>query len=57
MPSPVRPYPLFDADNHPHPEGLAEPVRSSNMLDERTTLAEADKAKVMGGNLARLIAA
>jgi len=47
---------LFGSD-YPHPEGLAEPVRYIDVLNERTTLAEEDKAKVMGGNLARLIAA
>ena len=43
--------------HHPAPRGLAEPVRYIDVLNERTTLAEEDKAKVMGGNLARLIAA
>ncbi len=47
---------LFGSD-YPHPEGLAQPVRYIDVLNERTTLTEEDKAKVMGGNLARLIAA
>jgi predicted TIM-barrel fold metal-dependent hydrolase len=47
---------LFGSD-YPHPEGLAEPVRYIDVLNERTKLTEEQKAKVMGGNLARLIAA
>jgi predicted TIM-barrel fold metal-dependent hydrolase len=47
---------LFGSD-YPHPEGLAEPVRYIDVLNERTKLGEEDKAKIMGGNLARLIAA
>jgi predicted TIM-barrel fold metal-dependent hydrolase len=47
---------LFGSD-YPHPEGLAEPARYIDVLTERTTLSEEDKAKIMGGNLARLIAA
>jgi predicted TIM-barrel fold metal-dependent hydrolase len=42
---------LFGSD-WPHPEGLADPVR---YVDELTKFDEADKAKVMGGNLARLV--
>jgi predicted TIM-barrel fold metal-dependent hydrolase len=47
---------LFGSD-YPHPEGLAEPVRYIDVLNERTKLTEEEKAKVMGGNLARLMAA
>jgi len=47
---------LFGSD-YPHPEGLAEPARYIDVLTERTKLSEEDKAKIMGGNLARLIAA
>ena len=47
---------LFGSD-WPHPEGLAEPARYIDVLTERTKLSEEDKAKIMGGNLARLIAA
>jgi predicted TIM-barrel fold metal-dependent hydrolase len=47
---------LFGSD-YPHPEGLAEPTRYIDVLNERTKLTEDEKAKVMGGNLARLIAA
>jgi predicted TIM-barrel fold metal-dependent hydrolase len=42
---------LFGSD-WPHPEGLADPVR---YVDELTKFDEAAKAKVMGGNLARLV--
>ena len=44
---------LFGSD-YPHPEGLADPV---SYVDVLTKLDEADKKKIMGGNLARLIAA
>jgi predicted TIM-barrel fold metal-dependent hydrolase len=47
---------LFGSD-YPHPEGLAEPTRYVDVLNERTKLTDEEKAKVMGGNLARLIAA
>jgi len=47
---------LFGSD-YPHPEGLAEPARYIDVLTERTKLSEQEKAKIMGGNLARLIAA
>ncbi|GHB60368.1 amidohydrolase [Streptomyces umbrinus] len=43
---------LFGSD-YPHPEGLADPV---TYVDFLTKLDDADKAKVMGGNLARLMA-
>ena len=42
---------LFGSD-YPHPEGLADPVRYVDVL---TKLDESDKAKIMGGNLARLV--
>jgi predicted TIM-barrel fold metal-dependent hydrolase len=42
---------LFGSD-YPHPEGLADPV---TYVDHLSKLSEEDKAKVMGGNLARLI--
>jgi predicted TIM-barrel fold metal-dependent hydrolase len=44
---------LFGSD-WPHPEGLADPIR---YVDELTKLTEPDQAKIMGGNLARLVAA
>jgi predicted TIM-barrel fold metal-dependent hydrolase len=47
---------LFGSD-YPHPEGLAEPARYIDVLNERTKLTEDEKAKIMGGNLARLVAA
>ncbi|MGD6749599.1 amidohydrolase family protein [Streptomyces sp. BH105] len=43
---------LFGSD-YPHPEGLADPVSYVDFLGK---LDETDKAKVMGGNLARLMA-
>ena len=46
---------LFGSD-YPHPEGLAQPSRYIEVLNERTKLSEDDKAKIMGGNLARLVA-
>jgi predicted TIM-barrel fold metal-dependent hydrolase len=42
---------LFGSD-WPHPEGLADPV---SYVDVLTKMDETDKAKVMGGNLARLV--
>ncbi|MFF3567289.1 amidohydrolase family protein [Nocardia jiangxiensis] len=42
---------LFGSD-YPHPEGLAEPTHFADMLGH---LPEADQAKIMGGNLARLL--
>jgi predicted TIM-barrel fold metal-dependent hydrolase len=42
---------LFGSD-YPHPEGLADPI---TYVDELKNLSEEDKAKIMGGNLARLI--
>jgi predicted TIM-barrel fold metal-dependent hydrolase len=42
---------LFGSD-YPHPEGLADPV---SYVDVLTKLDEADKKKIMGGNLARLV--
>ena len=44
---------LFGSD-YPHPEGLADPV---TYVDALKNMTEADQAKIMGGNLARLIAA
>lgn len=44
---------LFGSD-YPHPEGLAEPTSYVDFLEG---LPETDKAKIMGGNLSRLIAA
>ncbi|MGI8329460.1 amidohydrolase family protein [Actinomadura scrupuli] len=43
---------LFGSD-YPHPEGLADPV---SYVDALGKLSEEDQAKIMGGNLARLIA-
>jgi predicted TIM-barrel fold metal-dependent hydrolase len=42
---------LFGSD-YPHPEGLADPV---SYVDALTKLSEEDQAKIMGGNLARLV--
>jgi len=42
---------LFGSD-YPHPEGLADPI---TYVDELKNLSEDDKAKIMGGNMARLI--
>ncbi|MGF7235257.1 MAG: amidohydrolase family protein [Frankia sp.] len=42
---------LFGSD-YPHPEGLADPL---SYIDELENLSEEDKAKIMGGNLSRLI--
>jgi predicted TIM-barrel fold metal-dependent hydrolase len=42
---------LFGSD-YPHPEGLADPVR---FAEELSALPSADVAKVMGGNLGRLM--
>jgi predicted TIM-barrel fold metal-dependent hydrolase len=42
---------LFGSD-YPHPEGLAHPA---NYLDAIKTLSDADQAKIMGGNLSRLL--
>lgn len=42
---------LFGSD-YPHPEGLYDPI---TFVDELEGLPEEDKAKVMGGNLARLM--
>jgi predicted TIM-barrel fold metal-dependent hydrolase len=42
---------VFGSD-YPHPEGLFDPV---TWVDELDGLPEEDKAKVMGGNLARLV--
>ncbi len=42
---------LFGSD-YPHPEGLADPI---SFVDELDGLSTGDVAKVMGGNLARLM--
>jgi len=42
---------LFGSD-YPHPEGLAEPTHFADGLGH---LSQEDKAKIMGGNLARLV--
>ncbi|GAA4810793.1 amidohydrolase family protein [Streptomyces ziwulingensis] len=42
---------LFGSD-YPHPEGLADPV---SYIDALQGMNESDQAKIMGGNLARLI--
>jgi predicted TIM-barrel fold metal-dependent hydrolase len=42
---------LYGSD-YPHPEGLSHP---HNYLDAIKTLSQADQAKIMGGNLSRLI--
>lgn len=47
---------LFGSD-YPHPEGLAEPTSYIDDLMKSTDLSVEDQAKIMGGNLARLIAA
>ncbi|SEG85114.1 Predicted metal-dependent hydrolase, TIM-barrel fold [Thermomonospora echinospora] len=44
---------LFGSD-YPHPEGLADPVTYIDEL-ERVGLGQAEQAKVMGGNMARLM--
>jgi predicted TIM-barrel fold metal-dependent hydrolase len=42
---------LFGSD-YPHPEGMADPL---SFVDELQALSHADVAKVMGGNLNRLM--
>ena len=42
---------IFGSD-YPHPEGMADPL---SFVDELPDFSEQDKAKIMGGNLARLI--
>jgi predicted TIM-barrel fold metal-dependent hydrolase len=42
---------VFGSD-YPHPEGLADPL---DYVDDLAGLAEDDIAKIMGGNLARLM--
>ena len=41
----------FGSD-YPHPEGMSDPI---SFVDELEGLPEEDQAKVMGGNLARLM--
>ncbi len=43
---------LYGSD-FPHPEGMADPLSYSELVD--STMSEEDAAKVMGGNLARLL--
>ena len=47
----------LNGSDYPHPEGLAQPARYADVLDERTSLTQEEKALIMGGNLARLMAA
>ena len=42
---------IFGSD-YPHPEGMADPI---TFVDELTSLPHDDVAKIMGGNLARLM--
>jgi predicted TIM-barrel fold metal-dependent hydrolase len=42
---------VFGSD-YPHPEGLFDPV---TWVDELEGLPEADQAKIMGGNLGKLM--
>ena len=42
---------LFGSD-YPHPEGISDPI---SFVDQLDGLPDTDKAKVMGGNLSRLI--
>lgn len=42
---------IFGSD-YPHPEGLADPI---SYVDELTEFDDADIAKIMGGNLARIL--
>jgi predicted TIM-barrel fold metal-dependent hydrolase len=42
---------LFGSD-YPHPEGMSDPI---SFVDELAALPEEDVAKIMGGNLARLL--
>jgi predicted TIM-barrel fold metal-dependent hydrolase len=42
---------LFGSD-YPHPEGMADPI---SFVDDLDGLPAADVAKVMGGNLSRLM--
>ncbi len=44
---------LFGSD-YPHPEGLADPA---SFIDDLAGIGEADQAKIMGGNMARLVTA
>jgi predicted TIM-barrel fold metal-dependent hydrolase len=42
---------LFGSD-YPHPEGMSDPI---SFVDDLTEFSQADVAKIMGGNLARLM--
>ena len=42
---------IFGSD-YPHPEGMADPI---TFVDEPRGSAEEDQAKIMGGNLARVM--
>ncbi|MFC5752433.1 amidohydrolase family protein [Actinomadura rugatobispora] len=42
---------LFGSD-YPHPEGKADPI---TFVDDLASFTEEAKAKIMGGNLSRLI--
>jgi predicted TIM-barrel fold metal-dependent hydrolase len=42
---------VFGSD-YPHPEGMADPT---SFVEELGTLSEEDKAKIMGGNLSKLM--
>jgi len=44
---------VFGSD-YPHPEGMADPI---SFVDEIADISPEDQAKVMGGNLARIMAA
>ena len=42
---------VFGSD-YPHPEGMYDPI---TFVDELEGISQADQAKVMGGNLARIM--
>jgi predicted TIM-barrel fold metal-dependent hydrolase len=42
---------VFGSD-YPHPEGMYDPI---SFVDQLEKLSPADKAKVMGGNMSRLM--
>jgi hypothetical protein len=43
---------MFGSD-FPHPEGLADPLGYSELVE--STMSAEDAAKVMGGNMARIM--